>query len=78
MDTDTEIAFTRRLIDDSGRAIDRALAAGDGGVARDLATVHRDLVATLARLTRPPLRVAMREAERSWAASAPRQSGGVA
>ena len=80
MEVDTEIAFTRTLIDDSGRAIDRALAAGDTGAARELATVHRDLFARLARLSRPPLRVAMREAERRWAASAPRQrqSGGVA
>lgn len=72
MDIHTEIAFTRRLIDDSGRAIDQALAVGDTRAARELATRHRDLFARLARLTRPPLGVAMREAERRWAASAPR------
>lgn len=70
MDTEADIAFTRTLIDDSGQAIDRALAAGDTSAARELATRHRDLVARLARLTRPPLRVAMRDAERRWAASA--------
>jgi hypothetical protein len=73
MDVDTEIEFTRMLIDDSGRAIDRALAAGDSSAARELATVHRDLFARLARLTRPPLGVAMHEADGRFAASAPRE-----
>jgi hypothetical protein len=70
MEVDTEIAFTRTLIDDSGRAIERALATGDTGAAPELALQHRDLFARLARLSRPPLGVAMREAERRWAASA--------
>jgi hypothetical protein len=70
MDVDTEIALTRMLIDDSGQAIDRALAAGDASAALELAIRHGDLFARLARLSRPPLRVAMREAERRWAASA--------
>lgn len=69
MDVETEIAFTRMLIDDSGREIERALAAGDTTTAQELATRHRDLFARLARLTRPPLRVAMREAEQRWAAA---------
>lgn len=71
MDVGTEISFTKMLIDDSGREIDQALAAGDSTAARELAIRHGDLVARLAMLTRPPLRVAMREAEQRWAASAP-------
>jgi hypothetical protein len=74
MEVDTEISFTKMLIDDSGRAIDRALAAGDSEAARERATIHRDLFAQLARLTRPPLRIAMYEAERRWEASAQRES----
>jgi hypothetical protein len=73
MDIDTEIAFTRTLIDDSGRAIDRALAAGDSMAARERAAAHRDLFARLARLSRPPLRVAMHEAEGRFAASGLRE-----